>query len=81
MAEILIKYSNLIDRKEKIAGAEATGYVMLHDNFVKGWEHGQEPKGTMTFETAPVYQIPPVKRGLFAELDELRADIEELKAR
>lgn len=50
MAEIKIKYSNLIDRRAKVKQAEASGLVMKYDNFSRNWKSGDEPFGILTFD-------------------------------
>ena len=72
-----VKYSGLRDRQVKISEQEAKDLRMLHDDFDSDWQTGDEPHGTMTFtdEPAPVSPSEP------SEIDLIKADIDDLKAR
>lgn len=60
--EVIEKYANLVERKQKLALREGQGLRMLHDNFDDpNWKHGDPMVGTMTFTDAlePTAITPP----------------------
>ena len=72
-----IGYTNLIDRQIKVEEQEAKGLKMLHDDFDADWKSGDEPHGIMTFTDV----MPPVTPVEPSEIDLIKADIDNLKAR
>ncbi len=76
--EYIYHYTNLADREEKVAEAEALGYRMLHDDFDPEWKAGQEPFGTLIFTDEPEPSGPPPHRDLAKEIDELKAKVKAL---
>ena len=78
--EVTYSYKNLIERKIKVAEGEALGLTMLHDTFDPDWKKGDEPHGTLIFtDVRPPVATEPVYRDYGAELDELKAEVMELK--
>ncbi len=73
-------YHNLIEREIQVRKFESKGLRMLHDNFGKSWQPGDEPHGVMVFTDEPGIEAPETQaRDLEAEIDELRAEIGELR--
>jgi len=77
--EIQVHYDNLADRKIKVAGKEAQGLRMLHDDFDPNWKSGDEPHGTMTFTDVMPPPLPEPVRDFGAEIDNLKTRIEKLE--
>jgi len=75
--EYKYKYDNLADRQVKVKEAESKGYIMLYDNFDTDWVKGEEPHGEMTF-TDVIKPTTPA-RNLWAEIDELKAEVASIK--
>ena len=75
-------YDNFEQRNSLCFIAKGNGFTMLHDNFDEDWKMGDESHGTLTFtnEPAPQSIIEPV-RDLVAEIDELKAENTEIKAK
>lgn len=81
--EIKVKYSGLADRQVKVIENEALGLSMLHDDFDDPqWKHGDPIIGTMTFTDVPSpVVIPKLERNPLDEIDQLKADIQAIKAK
>ena len=75
--ELQVHYNNLTQRQTSVKEQEARGLRMLHDDFDADWKSGDEPHGIMTFTDA----MPPVTPVEPSEIDLIKADIDNLKAR
>lgn len=71
MTEVSVHYGNLLKRGDLISQYEAQGLVMLHDDFDPDWQVGDEPHGTLVFDTP----VPMSSREM-----ELEAIAEEVSA-
>ncbi len=75
-----VKYSNLVERAEKVKGLEANGWRMLHDNFDKNWVAGSEPHGIIIFTNEPTPEPPPIV-DLAGELNDLKRRVVTLESK
>lgn len=78
--KIIKKYSNSVKRAKIIEEQEAKGLTMLHDNFIKGWQRGDPPAGTLIFTDEPRPEAEPV-RDLYQEIIDIKARLSELETR
>lgn len=53
------QYTGMEERRAIVQEMEGQGCVMRHDDYAPDWKRGEEIRGTLTFDDAPVFTPPP----------------------